>query len=779
MAALMMPPPPLNVSQEGGWEREQARYIALPPGAHTMIGIPGGGKTRTLLGRVARLVRDGVLTPDGFLLLSYSKDAAEELRVSGELMVPGLFTKENTCTLHALSLKLAASDPDTHALLRENVSTFVRCFLQRMTDRQTASGVAFRHKLRRRMANLRAIFVDEAQDLCEYEYTTLRTFSRLVCQRVPDEGGGTHPWLELVGDPDQTIFESMKTSSATFLMAHAATHGGESVHLRINFRSTRSIVRFANALRPSMVGAAATMEASPNAVEGVLPRVVHGGALNNVRAAVDHIVSLRAAGVALETVAVMGMVRRTMARNGKYTFNAGLSYVANLLDQLGIPFAVHYNEVADEGDVERAPATARPGVVNLLTTHSSKGRAWAHVVVLNFNLQTMGFFRPVDEIEEAARLVYVAATRPRASLVVYVNTGDMWNKPEDDERAPDVWYPPVRVDLTDGTSMGGSVHAPNAPMDLLPPPPHAKKHDAKLRPNQGVTAFVKKMFDLNKGEFEFKLITLMAEHGMVAEELANTPPFAPIKLDDVHHNDATILGKCAELLVKRAHKLVRGQPFVLGLPTPHSGDMDGRVAHKDVSNEMSLEESEVWQARTSMLSDDPIRAIYNHCLYDHQLNNEAKYASNDKHREKAVMAHLRAMEESLKRQGEALSSVLGGTSEVAFQVHVQRRVKSGTGVAKGHKMYHGLMDATTTSATGESTICEFKFSPDKFNFRSIMQLVLYAHGDAFPQSDTSPAPVAPAPRLLLWNLRLGTVTRITYDRAKFDQCLVKLETLLK
>ena len=64
-------------------EASQRRYVALPPGAHTLLGIPGGGKTKTVVSRVARLVADGVLARDGFLLVSYSKDAAEELRVSG------------------------------------------------------------------------------------------------------------------------------------------------------------------------------------------------------------------------------------------------------------------------------------------------------------------------------------------------------------------------------------------------------------------------------------------------------------------------------------------------------------------------------------------------------------------------------------------------------------------------------------------------------------------------------------------------------------------------
>lgn len=713
----------------------QARYVALPPGCHALLGIPGGGKTSTLLRRVARLVADGALPREGgFLLLTFSKDAAEELRSSGERLEAGLFTRENTCTLHALSRRLAASAPDAHPLIRDNVGTYVRYFLDRL--RSVTTDAPFLASVRERLPNLRAVFVDEAQDLCEYHYETVLLMASAL---------GVD-WIEMVGDPDQNIFESMQGSSPQFLMQHSRSRGGQDVRLRTNFRSTPAIVRFANAMRPSDVPASDAMVAWVNGgegrPEGDKPFVTFGDIHENVRAVVARIVSLRDAGEPLEGIAVLGMVRKTFASGP--THNASLTLVANLLETSGVPTTVHFSEVGhDGGGADRSPAAPVAGRVNLLTTHSSKGRAWRHVLVINFNMQALGFLRNVEEVN---RILYVAATRARVSLAVYVNVGPMhqaWP-------APPVWRLPAKMPASGLSTVVGD------PGTEPPPPPVPKPNSKKMRVGCGVTDFLSKMFALDGGRVEYDLLCKMADvGGLSATMVATFPPAEPLKASAIHHNDYTILGKAAELVAHRAAKLCAAtRDFVLEYPLAppkkHSSMVDD-ILRRDSKTK--------WESMTAMLATDPVKAIVNHCYYDHQVHHEARYRLNRAEGRRGLMVRrVRAMAGALEAQGAAFERIIG--RGVEYERHVDRKKRC------GRLMYHGFVDACTVGAG--ITLCEFKFSHEPFSFKAVMQLVMYAHSDAFEGA-------SPPARLLLWNLRLGLVQQVFYDRARMASFLSNLE----
>ena len=715
-------------------DRAQAEYVALPPGPHAFIGIPGGGKTNTLLRRVARLVRDGVL--ERFLLLTFSKDAAGELvRVGGTLGADGLtadgeplFTKDNTLTVHALGRRIVADVESVSAFVKTNVSTYVYALRDALA---TEEG---RQAARAKYAGAQAIFVDEAQDLNAPQHDAITSLAAAL---------GT-TWIELVGDPDQNIYAGMQESTAAYLLSHAGRHGGTAVRLTSNFRSTRQIVGFANDLRPSEVAPEDAMTAAAG-TEGDAPAVVCGTPAENVEEAVRRIVALRDAGTPLEDIAVLGSVRKTYSRSGAKT--AGLTLIANKLVRANVGIAIHFSEYGDgEGEDadDRQVAHVLPGRVSLLTMHSSKGLAFPHVFLLNFNRQPMGFD---TEIAGVDRLLYVGVTRARASLTAFVNTGPImpaspWCKQE--------WDPPARL-LPKHWPPG------YAPPEREERPDKKQKAEAELKSGKSVTGMLK---DVLRGEREFALLRRFVA-GLRITPLTPSYPDLRAELANVDRNDAALLGKAAELLAVRA--TMDHADFVARfLADPNAGP------EKQANDVRRVVKDYAAYLRRAECADDPVAMVWRFVLYEHQLQNEARYRlMSDEHgRGSSNIRRLRKMLPSLEEQGRAFLAVIG--PHLNTQVRVSRALRSAPNI----EMYHGHADVVHADDERRHTVCELKLSKDGFNFRAVLQLVLYAHTD--PMFSKEP------PRQLLWNMARGEAYEVEHDwddvRAWLDGLEVRMKT---
>jgi len=99
----------------------QRRAAEVGPGAMVVSGAPGGGKTRTLVARIARMARDG-LDPKYVLAMTFTRNAAQEMNERlGALGVLG----GQVGTIHSLSLQiLRESAPMLIAALRLDESGF-------------------------------------------------------------------------------------------------------------------------------------------------------------------------------------------------------------------------------------------------------------------------------------------------------------------------------------------------------------------------------------------------------------------------------------------------------------------------------------------------------------------------------------------------------------------------------------------------------------------------------------------------------------------------------
>lgn len=238
-----------------------------------------------------------------------------------------------------------------------------------------ARGPAFRQEVAGRIDHLA---VDEYQDVNAPQADVVRALTT----------GRRAPGVTVVGDPRQSIY-GFRGGSPAHLDAFLDAYGkrGARVALTVSFRSTRAIVRVGNALLPD----AHPLRARPKAPTGPLPEVVvHDDGVAEARAIVARLLALRDQGAQPQDCAVLVRAR---------------------------PLAARYVDEAREAGVEDVP---------LRTIHAAKGLEWDHVVVLGVReggLPSSHALRasPATQaalLEEERRLLYVAATRARTSLMI-------------------------------------------------------------------------------------------------------------------------------------------------------------------------------------------------------------------------------------------------------------------------------------------------------------------------------------------------------------------------
>ncbi len=269
---------------------EAQRAVATDPSsAVAVVAGPGSGKTRTVVHRIAHLVRVQRVAPDRILVLAYNRNAVRELRVRLHHLVGRLAAGLQVHTFHGLALSLLGrSFQDTDAALDNTTgaeegqaSRFSRileeaCELLEGSDDLAGmpdDGAARRLRL---LGNLEYIFVDEYQDVDSQQYRMIRLLSGLgqdeelaededdtTVGGAEDQGSsdeepapGPAPQqaprrvqikLCVVGDDDQNIY-AFRGTSHEYLLRYEEEYGARRHVLVENYRSTEPIIRAANAL---------------------------------------------------------------------------------------------------------------------------------------------------------------------------------------------------------------------------------------------------------------------------------------------------------------------------------------------------------------------------------------------------------------------------------------------------------------------------------------------------------------------------------------------------
>ncbi|MBX7492037.1 RecQ family ATP-dependent DNA helicase [Qipengyuania sp. 1NDW9] len=202
---------------------------------------PGSGKTRTLVHRIAYLVRVRREDPNGILVLSYNRHAVTEIRSRLRQLIGEDAHGITVSTCHALAMRLvgtsfvgaSADSFDFDNVIREAVTQLQG---EGLSKREAE---AQREAL---MQGYRWILVDEYQDIGPEEYDLISA----VAGRSQED---TDQKLSLfaVGDDDQNIY-AFGGASVDFIRRFEAEYDAKPSYLIENYRSTPNIIAAANSV---------------------------------------------------------------------------------------------------------------------------------------------------------------------------------------------------------------------------------------------------------------------------------------------------------------------------------------------------------------------------------------------------------------------------------------------------------------------------------------------------------------------------------------------------
>ena len=426
---------------------EQRRAVASKAHALEVRAGAGTGKTTTLAHRLARLAAEGA--PEHRLLaVTFTRDATVALERKLAIIL-GRGHGVRVSSFHAWAAReLAPEEPRylaqddarrivLRALQRrpprlgfssalgagsEDLASRVLGFLSFVKNAETSVGGAIDRQfpaLAPYVAELESLaerYAEEKRDRLDYDDLLLRfrdrmrgaTFRMDVSSRLDhlavDEfqdvnapqaevvrlatTGPEAPSVTVVGDARQSIY-AFRGGGPQHLDRFLDAYGkhGARVPLTVCFRSTRAIVRAGNALLPD----AHPLRARPKAPPGVEPTLAgYDDGLAEARGVAEHLAALRETGAQPQDCVVLVRARSLASR---------------------------FVEEARERGVDDVPVA---------TIHAAKGLEWDHVVLLGAReggLPSSHALRAAPAaqpslLEEERRLLYVAVTRARKTLMV-------------------------------------------------------------------------------------------------------------------------------------------------------------------------------------------------------------------------------------------------------------------------------------------------------------------------------------------------------------------------
>ena len=370
---------------------QQSEFVTRDVCNMSLKGIPGGGKTKSIIDKILYLYQSGYIKKNNnFLILTFTKNAKKDFKLKGQVKNKKLFTDHNVKTIHSLSMLMMNSLMDNGS---RNLSTVVASLLYNLTN-DTSMDVCKISCLK----ECKVIFVDEAQDISEVQYKTIQLIaSKINCNVI------------MVGDPNQNIYQ-FQGGSDKYLTEHSDTN----IQLIYNYRSTKSIVNFLNHFRP-WKEESEPME-SVGDKEGIKP-IIYSGEL-------DYLIrklmkELRDTPVPYEDIAIIGPVKKGKYNPAGCPLNIGLQIFAEYFEKYKIPYVSHY--VIPSTDNKSKVKEKKVGHINLYTIHGSKGLEFKKVFILNFHFSTMGRIPNQKSYNEYKYLWYTALSRAKDELSILID----------------------------------------------------------------------------------------------------------------------------------------------------------------------------------------------------------------------------------------------------------------------------------------------------------------------------------------------------------------------
>ena len=203
---------------------------------------PGSGKTKTLVHRIAYLVRVKRVRPDSIIALAYNRHAAVQIRQRLHELIGDDASPVLAMTLHTLAMRLTGrsfADRSARAV-QEDFDGILAQAAELLEGGEAGTEEDGTDELRDRlMQGFRWVLVDEYQDIGENQY---RLLSALTGRRRQDDSRIN---ILAVGDDDQNIYSFQGTNNR-YIRRFQEDYQARPGYLTENYRSTGSIIRAAN-----------------------------------------------------------------------------------------------------------------------------------------------------------------------------------------------------------------------------------------------------------------------------------------------------------------------------------------------------------------------------------------------------------------------------------------------------------------------------------------------------------------------------------------------------
>lgn len=372
---------------------EQIKYITNLDIENTkLLACAGSGKTRSIIGRIKFLVEHGFIKKENVFMITFSKPAAVDFHCKIKTLFPD-FEKfcrlKNFSTIDSLAKSILCKVKSHKSDNVEILSIAFRNFLKEISKEDT--------KMVLQTKNIRHLFIDEAQDLNEIQYDIIVQLQKKISTIC-----------ELIGDPNQNIYQ-FRRSSSTYLI----NFPGKTYELTLNFRSSQQIIDFAEYLKPIPT----THSQSANNKTGP-PVTILTKTMAQIHATILRFIELYKKEKDLSDIAIICPTRGIGIYDG-----IGLSVFFNFLKSNNIPFNQLYDE-SGSNHSKKISAEKKPGHINLITYHGTKGLEFDVVFIMDF-YHNMFNIKPTEEEHRLHQyLLYVATSRAISMMFIctYTNT---------------------------------------------------------------------------------------------------------------------------------------------------------------------------------------------------------------------------------------------------------------------------------------------------------------------------------------------------------------------
>jgi DNA helicase-2/ATP-dependent DNA helicase PcrA len=145
--------------------REQEEAASFMDGICAVIAVPGSGKTRTMMERIGKLVKDHGIPPESVLGLTFTRNAAEEMKSRLIPVLGDQASRVMLSTLHSFCYWVLKSEGRVFEILSgKDQLIFMRNILKQLRIKNVSLGMALREIS---LAKNNLITVDEFRDLYE------------------------------------------------------------------------------------------------------------------------------------------------------------------------------------------------------------------------------------------------------------------------------------------------------------------------------------------------------------------------------------------------------------------------------------------------------------------------------------------------------------------------------------------------------------------------------------------------------------------------------------